>query len=119
MKFCTACPAAPFIRLSIALIAISVPGCPEGTTITVRELFFNTPARLKFLKADFTESLHITNIIQGLAIANPEIGMTLKKDGKTITGPLPKKQTVLQRIASLFGSNISSAQKVLEDKKRS
>ncbi|MBF0356993.1 MAG: DNA mismatch repair endonuclease MutL [Magnetococcales bacterium] len=53
-----------------------------GTSITVKNLFFNTPARLKFMRADKTESNHVSEFMQRLALANPEVGFRLSIDGK-------------------------------------
>ncbi len=82
-------------------------GCAAGTTMIIEDLFFNTPARLKFLKSNATETLHITNLVQQIALSCPEINIELKEDGRKILGPLPKNQTPLQRIASLFGSRVA------------
>ncbi len=59
-------------------------GCPDGTTITVRELFFNVPARLKFLKKDTTESSHIADIVEKLALSNVNISFKLINNGREI-----------------------------------
>ncbi len=58
-------------------------GCPNGTTITVRDLFFNTPARMKFLKNDATETGYITDIINKLILSHPEVSIKLIVNGKT------------------------------------
>lgn len=59
-------------------------GCPIGTSITVRNLFFNTPVRYKFLKKDFTESGYIEDAITRLALVNPNIAFKLINSGKVI-----------------------------------
>lgn len=59
-------------------------GCPQGTTIIVRDLFFNTPARMKFLKNDKTEAGHIAGIVEHLAVSKPEIAFKLIKEGRTM-----------------------------------
>ncbi len=59
-------------------------GCPEGTTITVKNLFFNTPVRYKFLKKDYTESGYIEDVISRLALINTNIAFKLINTGKTI-----------------------------------
>lgn len=56
-------------------------GCPEGTTIVARELFFNTPARQKFLKKDMTEASHVQETVLRAALGHPEISFRLIKDG--------------------------------------
>ena len=56
-------------------------GCPEGTTIIVRDLFFNTPARMKFMKKDSAEGAAVSGIVQHLALSHPEISFKLIRDG--------------------------------------
>lgn len=57
-------------------------GCPVGTTFIVRELFFNVPARMKFLKKDISEGNAVSAVMDRLALAHPEIAFTYIKDGK-------------------------------------
>ncbi len=57
-------------------------GCPDGTTIIIRDLFFNMPARMKFLKKDVTEGNSIAGIIDKLVLANPDISFRFIRDGK-------------------------------------
>ena len=59
-------------------------GCPTGTTITVRNLFFNTPVRYKFLRKDYTESGYIEDVMTRIALVHPEIAIKLINTGKTI-----------------------------------
>ena len=59
-------------------------GCKTGTTITVRNLFFNTPVRYKFLKKDYTESGYIEDVITRIALVNPNIAIKLINTGKTV-----------------------------------
>src|SRR5581483_10600309 len=53
-----------------------------GTTIEVRDLFFNTPARAKFLKSDVSEKSHLTRVLEEAALANPEVAFAFKSDGR-------------------------------------
>ena len=63
-------------------------GCPIGTTVIVRDLFYNTPARMKFLKKDVTEGNYITDTVTRAALSHPEIRFTLVRDGKqTLSTP--------------------------------
>jgi DNA mismatch repair protein MutL len=55
---------------------------PRGTTISVRDLFFNVPARRKFLRSEATESFHLTNLVTHYALARPEISFTLTNNGR-------------------------------------
>ena len=57
-------------------------GCPVGTTMVVRDLFFNTPARLKFMKKDAAEGAAVFAMVQRLALAHPEVSMKFLRDGK-------------------------------------
>lgn len=57
-------------------------GCAEGTTIVVRDLFYNTPARMKFLKKDFTEGNAVAGVIDKEALAHPEISFRFLRDGR-------------------------------------
>lgn len=57
-------------------------GCPEGTTIIVRDLFFNTPARMKFMKADTVEGSRVAAAIQLQALAHPSVAFRFLRDGK-------------------------------------
>ena len=59
-------------------------GCPEGTTIIVRDLFYNTPARMKFMKADTVEGSAVTAVVQKQALAHPEVAYRLLREGKEV-----------------------------------
>ena len=59
-------------------------GCPDGTTILVRDLFFNTPARMKFMKSDTVEGSRVTAAVQMQALAHPEVAIQFLRDGKTV-----------------------------------
>ncbi len=59
-------------------------GCPNGTTIVVRDIFFNTPARMKFLKKDVTEGNQVAGIVDKMAISHPEISFRFIRDGKQV-----------------------------------
>lgn len=57
-------------------------GCPDGTTLIVRDLFYNTPARMKFLKKDVSEGTTVAAVVERQALAHPEISFKLIRDGK-------------------------------------
>lgn len=59
-------------------------GCPKGTTIIVRDLFYNIPARMKFLKTDRSEGNAVANVIDKIALSHPEIAVTFIRDGKRV-----------------------------------
>ena len=62
----------------------SEAGCPDGTTIIVRDLFFNTPARMKFMKSDTVEGSRVSAAVQLQALAHPEVAFRFLRDGKEI-----------------------------------
>ena len=66
------------------VIEKSETGCPKGTSITVENLFYNTPVRYKFLKKDFTEAGYIEDVMTRIALIHPEIAIKLVSSGKTI-----------------------------------
>jgi len=77
-------------------------GCPVGTSIEVRDLFFNVPARKKFLKAETTESAHIDHQIRLHALSTPGIGWVFRKDGKVVLD-LPATTDRRVRIEAMTG----------------
>ncbi len=79
---------------------------PRGTTIEVAQIFYNTPARKKFLKGDSTEFSHIAQVVTQQALANPHIHFNLKHNGRETINTLPT-QELLYRIAELFGADLA------------
>ena len=59
-------------------------GCPQGTTFVVRDLFYNVPARMKFLKKDVAESNNISSLMDRIALSHPEVSFTFIRDGKQL-----------------------------------
>ncbi len=82
-------------------------GCPDGTTIIIRELFYNTPARMKFLKKDITEGNYVSEIVQRIALSHPEISVTLIKDNRR-TLFTPGDGRLLTVINEVFGKEFAS-----------
>ncbi|MFZ2655747.1 MAG: DNA mismatch repair endonuclease MutL [Victivallales bacterium] len=80
-------------------------GCAPGTEINVRDLFFNTPARRKFLHSRGTEERHIQETLWGLALGHPAISFELIMDGKTIFSS-PAGKSLLPRIQTFFGKEL-------------
>ncbi len=62
----------------------SPAGCPDGTTIIVRDIFYNVPARMKFLKKDVSEGNAVSTLMDRIALSHPEISFTLIRDGKQV-----------------------------------
>lgn len=65
-------------------ISLEEMGCPEGTTIIVRDLFYNTPARMKFLKRDVAEGTAVAAMMDRIALSHPEISFRLIREGKEV-----------------------------------
>lgn len=82
-------------------------GCPEGTTIVVRDLFYNTPARMKFLKKDFTEAGYILGVVQHAALSHPEIAFTLIRDGKQVF-TTDGKGKLIAPVFAVFGKEMTA-----------
>ena len=81
-------------------------GCPIGTTIEVRQLFYNTPVRQKFMKTAQTERGHIAEAFTRVALANPHVQMTFTNNTK-VTHNLPATDSWRDRIGAFFGPEIS------------
>ena len=82
-------------------------GCKTGTTITVRNLFFNTPVRYKFLKKDYTESGYIEDVITRIALVNPNIAIKLINTGKTVI-QTNGSGDIKSVIYSIYGKDIAN-----------
>ena len=89
-------------------ISSSPVGCAPGTEITVRDLFYNTPARRKFLKTDNTEEKHITDTVCQLAMAHCNVAFELTIDG-TKSFSSPGDSNLIPRIQSFFGKTMTNA----------
>lgn len=81
---------------------IKPTGCPVGTTIIVRDLFFNTPARFKFLKKDATEAGYISDVISRIALGNPNVAFKLTSNG-TVVLHTPGNNDRISSIFSIYG----------------
>ncbi len=90
------------------LKSVSDIGTAVGTRITVEDLFYNTPARKKYLKSDRTELAHVTDVVTRYALGNTDISFTLINDGKTILRA-PASDGVFDRIIHVLGSDVAKA----------
>jgi len=86
---------------------------PHGTTIDVQDLYFNTPARRKFLKSEQTEYGHCAEVVRRIALARPDVAFSLSHNGRTIdhwkVGPIDK------RSAHILGSDFAEARLALDE----
>jgi len=76
---------------------------PRGTTIAVRDLFFNIPARRKFLRSEATETYHLTNLVTHYALAHPEIAFTFVNNGREVVRAAPATD-LRERAYQIFGA---------------
>lgn len=84
----------------------STAGCPEGTTIVVRNLFYNTPARLKFMKKDTAESANVFSVVRSMALAHPEVSFRLLRDGREELHT-PGDSQLISAVYSALGRNFA------------
>ena len=87
-------------------------GCPNGTTIIIRDLFYNTPARMKFLKKDVYEATAVASVIDAIALSHPEISIRFIKDSKpalTTSGDGKLTSTIYSVLGREFSSGLISA----------
>lgn len=89
-------------------IALDDAGCPDGTTIVVRDIFFNTPARMKFLKKDVTEGNAVAGVVDRMALSHPEISFRFIRDGKQ-TLITSGNGDLKSAIYSVFGREVSDS----------
>lgn len=82
-------------------------GCPNGTTVVVRNLFFNTPARMKFLKKNISEANAVADVLDRMALSHPEISFRFIREGKeTLSSPGDGK--LISAIYSVYGKEFAS-----------
>lgn len=80
--------------------AVQPVGLPPGTSVEVRDLFFNVPARRKFLRSSGTESGHVTGVVEAAALARPDVTFTLRRDGRQVR-ELLRVQSREERVGQL------------------
>ncbi|MGM0477432.1 MAG: DNA mismatch repair endonuclease MutL [Pseudomonadota bacterium] len=86
---------------------------PVGTTTEIRDLFFNTPARRKFLRAERTELAHLDDVVRRLALARPEVGLRFAHNGRVRLN-LPPAASAFARIEGVLGARAAGATRALE-----
>ncbi|MEP7117479.1 MAG: DNA mismatch repair endonuclease MutL [Acidobacteriota bacterium] len=85
-----------------AVTRTTAVGAPEGTAITVEDLFFNVPARRKFLKSDGAESAQVSKLMTQMALCHPTVGFTLTSAGRRLL-ECPPAATLADRIYQIYG----------------
>jgi DNA mismatch repair protein MutL len=89
------------------VVEVADAGCPPGTEIEVQDLFFNTPARLKFLKQETTELRHVTESVQRIALAHPNVHITVAHNGRTYLD-FPRVTNLAERLLVVLGRDDAS-----------
>jgi len=99
------------VKIEGGRVRVAEPAArPRGTSIEVASLFFNVPARRKFLKSPATELRRSVEVVQGYALARPDVRFTLRHEGKTLLEALPAEpdpEGLRRRIEQLFGAGLS------------
>ncbi|UTF55095.1 DNA mismatch repair endonuclease MutL [Natronosalvus rutilus] len=90
------------------VVAVEPTGCPEGTTVVVEDLFYNTPARRKFLKTTATEFAHVNQIVTRYALANPDVALSLTHDGREVFGTTGQDD-LQAAILAVYGREVARA----------
>ena len=109
-------PAGSLTGTSLRLEAGSITeeseaGCPDGTTIIVRDLFFNTPARMKFMKSDTVEGSRVTAAVQLQALAHPEVSIKFLRDGKQVVST-PGNGSLQAAVYCIYGRDFANMTEV-------
>lgn len=87
--------------------ALEDAGCPKGTTLIVRDLFYNVPARMKFLKKDVSEANAVANVMDKIALSHPEVAFTFLRDGKQALRTTGDKK-LLSAVYSVYGREFAT-----------
>lgn len=113
---CGDCPAKQATVQGREMEAVVKPAAhPRGTTVELQDLFYNTPARRKFLKSDRTELFHIDELIKRLALVNPEVSFHVHNDNKLIKRYLASRQGLESRIQNVLSKTFMDAALSLDE----
>lgn len=96
------------------ITAVKPAGAPAGTTVEVRDLFYNVPARKKFLKSERTESSRINSMVGKLSLANPDIAFRLINNGRTVI-ETPGNGRLVDVISALYGTKTAGEMLSVEE----
>ena len=98
-------------------ILLDDAGCPAGTTLIIRDIFYNTPARMKFLKKDVTEANAVAGVVDRVALSHPEVSVRFIRDGKDVlftSGDGKLESAIYTVLGKEFASTLIPAQYELE-----
>lgn len=99
------------------LLTVEDMAAPGGTTLQVDDLFFNTPARRKFLKRESTELGHCEDALLRLALANPEVHFQLEHEGRSLLQSPPCRGDLRERLAHIFGAEVHPHLRPFDEKR--
>ena len=88
--------------------AVTEAGCPDGTTVCIRDLFYNTPARMKFMKKDTAEGAAAAGVVTHLALSHPDVSFKLLRDGQEILHT-PGDGQLLSAIYAALGRDFANS----------
>jgi len=88
------------------ILEVKKIGCPPGTEVLIRDLFYNTPARLKYLKTASTEIAHISKVVTTQALSHPQVSFKLVHNGMTIFNS-PSTPTPYQAVIDVYGKDLA------------
>ncbi|WP_135826854.1 DNA mismatch repair endonuclease MutL [Halorussus ruber] len=88
--------------------SVGPAGCPEGTTVEVADLFYNTPARRKYLKTTTTEFSHVNTVVTRYALANPDVAVSLTHDGREVFATTGRGD-LQSALLSVYGREVATS----------
>ncbi|MBQ7689262.1 MAG: DNA mismatch repair endonuclease MutL [Clostridia bacterium] len=91
-----------------AAAEVQSAGCPVGTTVVVRDLFYNTPARMKFLKKDVTEGNYVSDAVTKAALSHPEVKFSFLRDEKRVLST-PGSGDLKETVFAIYGKEVADA----------
>mgnify|MGYP000011756164 CR=1 FL=1 len=88
--------------------AVQPAGCPVGTTVAVNDLFYNVPARRKYLAQETTEFAHVNSVVTAYALANPDVAVTLEHDGREVFSTAGRGN-LTETVLDVYGREVAEA----------
>ncbi|WP_380680538.1 DNA mismatch repair endonuclease MutL [Salinigranum sp. GCM10025319] len=95
------------------VVEVGPAGCPEGTVVEVCDLFFNTPARRKFLKTEATEFDHVNTVVTQYALANPDVAVSLDHDDREVFAT-EGRGNLQSAVLSVYGREVAESMIAVE-----
>jgi DNA mismatch repair protein MutL len=96
------------------VVSVTEVGCPAGTTVVVEDLFYNTPAREKYLKTTPTEFAHVNRVVRSYALANPDVAVRLAHDDREVFAT-PGRGDRRATVMAVYGREVAEAMHAVDD----